>query len=258
MLNSKKMTIVEYNAQLAKCMEREKVAKTEIAKLEKEIAGLKSQLSDLDNQIASMKEEIYRLLGYNQEQIDAFVQELQNIRNQINGLLQLSLEELYGRLDEVAKIGKRLKEMAADKRARLPDVAKLLKEVQALYEQLQAKAAQAKPKIETYTVAKGDYLWKIAKKPNIYSDPYQWMRIYSFNREDIKNPNLIFAKQILKIHRQVEKGQYLVKKGDFLRKISGLPEVYNDPFQWKKLYERNSTIISDPNLIYPHTVLYVP
>ena len=253
-----RMTIEDYNRELAKCNERERVARAEIASLEKEIADLRAQLSELDDQIAAMKEEIYRLLGYNQRQIDAFKNELESLRQQIMGLLRLSLEELYDRLDEVERLGGRLEEMAADRRARLPEVAELLRRVQRLFDQLKEKADRAKPKIETYTVIRGDYLWRIAGKPNIYADPYQWMRIYSFNRNEIKNPNLIFPNQIFKIHRVVERGQYLVKRGDFLRMIAGLPAVYNDPFQWKKIYEANNTIIMDPNLIYPHTVLFVP
>ena len=253
-----RMRIEDYNIELAKWMERERVAKVEIAKLEKEITDLRAQLSDLDNQIAAMRQEIYRLLGYNQRQIDAFNSELERLRQQITGLLRLSLEELYDRLDEVETIGKRLEEMAADKRAKLPEIAAQLREIQNSLERLKARAAQAKPKIETYTVIRGDYLWKIAGKPNIYADPYQWMRIYSFNREEIRNPDLIFPAQIFKIHKVVERGQYLVNRGDFLRKIAGLPEVYNDPFQWKKIYEANNSIIDDPNLIYPHTVLFIP
>ena len=253
-----RMRIEDYNIELAKWMERERVAKAEIAKLEREIADLRSQLNDLDNQIAAMRQEIYRLLGYNQRQIDAFQSELERLRQQITGLLRLSLEELYDRLDEVEAIEERLGEMAADRRARLPEIAAQLREVQGLLGRLRARAAQAKPKIELYTVIRGDYLWKIAGKPNIYADPYQWMRIYSFNRDEIRNPDLIFPDQIFRIHKVVERGQYLVNRGDFLSKIAGIPEVYNDPFQWKRIYEANNTIIENPDLIYPHTVLFVP
>jgi len=253
-----RMRIEDYNIELAKWMERERVAKAEIAKLEREIADLRSQLNDLDNQIAAMRQEIYRLLGYNQRQIDAFQSELERLRQQITGLLRLSLEELYDRLDEVEQIEERLGEMAADRRARLPEIAAQLREVQGLLGRLRARAAQAKPRIELYTVIRGDYLWKIAGKPNIYADPYQWMRIYSFNRDEIRNPDLIFPDQIFRIHKVVERGQYLVNRGDFLSKIAGIPEVYNDPFQWKRIYEANNTIITDPDLIYPHTVLFVP
>jgi len=253
-----RMRIEDYNIELAKWMERERIAKAEIAKLEGEIADLRSQLNDLDNQIAAMRLEIYRLLGYNQRQIDAFQSELERLSQQISGLLRLSLEELYDRLDEVEAIESRLGEMAADRRARLPEIAVQLREVQGLLERLKARAAQAKPKIEIYTVIRGDYLWKIAGMPNIYADPYQWMRIYSFNRDEIRNPDLIFPDQIFRIHKVVERGQYLVNRGDFLSKIAGIPEIYNDPFQWKRIYEANNSIIVDPDLIYPHTVLFIP
>ncbi|MCK4965794.1 LysM peptidoglycan-binding domain-containing protein [bacterium] len=252
------MTLEEYNQALVKCKENQRALKADIAKLEEEIKDLESELSELDDKIAYTKREIYRLVGYDQSGIDAFVRELDTVKQQILGLMRLSSEELYEKLDEVEAIGKRLDEMKADKRAKLPDVAVKLREVLNLYDQLKEKARNAKPKIGRYTVLKGDYLWKISKKDEIYGDPYQWMRIYSFNRDGISNPDLIYPNQILMIHKVVEKGQYLVQKGDFLRKIAGMPSVYNDPYQWKKLYEGNKTIIADQNLIYPHTILFVP
>ncbi len=255
---AQKMTLEEYNQALAKCKENQRALKADIAKLEEEIKDLESELSELDDKIAYTKREIYRLVGYDQSGIDAFVRELDTVKQQILGLMRLSSEELYEKLDEVEAIGKRLDEMKADKRAKLPDVAVKLREVLNLYDQLKEKARNAKPKIGRYTVLKGDYLWKISKKDEIYGDPYQWMRIYSFNRDGISNPDLIYPNQILMIHKVVEKGQYLVQKGDFLRKIAGMPSVYNDPYQWKKLYEGNKTIIADQNLIYPHTILFVP
>lgn len=255
---AQKMTLEEYNQALVKCKENQRALKADIAKLEEEIKDLESKLSSLDDKIAYTKREIYRLVGYDQSGIDAFVRELDSVKQQILGLMRLSDEELYEKLDEVDAIGKRLDEMKTDKRAKLPDVAVKLNEVLNLYDQLKEKAKNAKPKVGMYTVIRGDYLWKISKKSEIYGDPYQWMRIYSFNRDEISNPDLIFPNQILKIHKVVEKGQYLVQKGDFLRKIAGMPSVYNDPYQWKKLYEGNKKIITDQNLIYPSTILFIP
>ena len=57
------------------------------------------------------------------------------------------------------------------------------------------------PKIEApekptkYVVKKGDSLWKIAGK--VYHNPLKWPRIYRANKEKIKNPNRIFANQVL-------------------------------------------------------------
>jgi nucleoid-associated protein YgaU len=56
-----------------------------------------------------------------------------------------------------------------------------------------------KPKFEERSVVKGDCLWKIAGDKNVYGDPYQWPLIYDANKDQIKNPNLIYPKQNLKI-----------------------------------------------------------
>jgi len=252
-----KMTKEQYRAELAQWQARERDAKAKLADCEKDCAALKTQLAELDKQVAALREEIYRLLGYTQEEIDAFQKELEQIRDQINGLLRLSPEELYQRLAEVDKIGARLEEMAKDKRAKLPDIARLLSEDMELYQKLKEAAARAKPNVEIYSVVKRDCLWNIAKKPEIYKDPFQWMRIYTFNREQIKNPDLIYPDQKFKIHRNIEKGQYLVKRGDSLKKIAGLSEVYSDPMQWKKIYEANRDVIKN-NRIYPWMVLVIP
>ncbi|CAN5538693.1 hypothetical protein BH23ACI1_BH23ACI1_23180 [soil metagenome] len=50
---------------------------------------------------------------------------------------------------------------------------------------------------QTYVVAKGDSLSKIAKQH--YGDANQWRRIYDANRDQISNPDLIHPGQNLKI-----------------------------------------------------------
>lgn len=47
----------------------------------------------------------------------------------------------------------------------------------------------------TYTVQKGDSLWKIAQQ--LYGDGNQWTVIYGQNAETIDNPDLIFPGQVL-------------------------------------------------------------
>lgn len=49
----------------------------------------------------------------------------------------------------------------------------------------------------TYTVAAGDYLWKIAQK--FYGTGFKWDVIYKANADTIKNPSLIYAGQVLVI-----------------------------------------------------------
>jgi len=53
-------------------------------------------------------------------------------------------------------------------------------------------------------------------------------------------------------------GRYTVKSGDYLYKIAADPIVYHDGSKWPLIYEANNDIISDPNLIYPGWVLFIP
>ena len=52
-------------------------------------------------------------------------------------------------------------------------------------------------KDRTHTVAKGDSLSKIAKQ--FYGDAKQWKKIFEANKDTIKNPDLIFPGQVIKI-----------------------------------------------------------
>ena len=53
--------------------------------------------------------------------------------------------------------------------------------------------------LSSYTVRRGDNLWDIAGKGNIYGDPFMWPLIYKQNRGAIEDPDLIFPDQILSI-----------------------------------------------------------
>ena len=59
------------------------------------------------------------------------------------------------------------------------------------------------PKIEktekptTYTVRKGDCLWRIAGR--VYGNPFKWPRIYKSNKDKIKSANKVYPGQVLTI-----------------------------------------------------------
>ena len=53
------------------------------------------------------------------------------------------------------------------------------------------------PSGRSYTVVKGDSLSKIAKQ--FYGDAQKWRKIYEANRDEIKNPDLIYPGQTFTI-----------------------------------------------------------
>ena len=53
------------------------------------------------------------------------------------------------------------------------------------------------PSGRSYTVVKGDSLSKIAK--HLYGDAQKWRTIYEANRDQIKNPDLIYPGQTFTI-----------------------------------------------------------
>ncbi len=66
----------------------------------------------------------------------------------------------------------------------------------ALQQQKPAKVAD-----DSYTVMRGDHLWGIAGKAQIYGNSYQWPLIYKANLDKIHDADLIHPDQVLTITR---------------------------------------------------------
>jgi len=252
----KEMTMEEYNAQMAEWAKREADAKAATVQVNEEIEALKKQITEVDGAIVSEWQEIYTLLGVDEAGVNEYRSQLNNFESEIDGLANLSPEELYKRRAEIDALEQKLNEFKQSKIALLSEMQDKLAMIEGKIAQLRASLPKAD--FDEYTVVKGDYLWKISGKADIYGDPYQWMRIYTYNREQIKNPDLIYAAQIFKIQRSCADNEYLVVKGDWLAKIAGKPEIYNNPTAWTKIFEANKDVITDKNLIYPHQVLILP
>ena len=62
-----------------------------------------------------------------------------------------------------------------------------------------ARGAMAAGRVSSYSVVRGDNLWNISGKDEVYADPYQWPLIYKTNRDKIKDADLIHPGQVLDI-----------------------------------------------------------
>jgi uncharacterized protein YPO0396 len=251
-----KMTMEVYNVKLAEYQTREADAKTELAKCNAETETLKQQISQTDGEIAQAWSEIYTLLDTDEAGVKEYRSALNNLESEVDALASLSPEELFKRRAEIDQLEQKLNEYKGSKIGLLSEMQDKLATIEGKIAQLRASLPKAD--FDEYTVIKGDYLWKIAGKSDIYDDPYQWMRIYTYNIDQIKDPDLINPDQIFKIQRSAADNEYLVVKGDWLAKIAGKPGIFNDPTKWTKLHEANKSFIKDQNLIYPHQVLIIP
>ena len=65
-------------------------------------------------------------------------------------------------------------------------------------------APHAPERYDTYVVQKGDSLWSIAKKPEVYGKATQWRRLFDANRDLLKSPDRLKAGMTLKIPRGEE------------------------------------------------------
>ena len=131
---------------------------------------------------------------------------------------------------------------------------------------------------KSYTVVKGDSLWKIAMAA--YGSGYNWSDIAKAN--NLKNPSQLKVGQVLSLPQvqsktvavapsataqpQVSKfnvgttseaitgANYTVIKGDNLWKIA--VRAYGDGFKWVEIARENKLV--HPNLIYSGNVLVLP
>ncbi len=76
----------------------------------------------------------------------------------------------------------------------------------------------------SYTVQKGDKLRIIAGRKEIYNDPYQWPLLYKANRDQIRDPHVLFVGQRLVVPRKVT-----IEEVRDARRQAGAPAPYDPP-----------------------------
>ncbi len=174
----------------------------EMNRLSAEKVSLTSELNSLKTEVANLKKmrdglqtyddcinDLYAMVGATKADVDNFRKQLADLTSKIDG-----------RQEPKADRQAELDAMKKNKISALPEF------FDQVHNQLQKKLDDwvEKPKELNYTVVKGDCLWNIAKKKEHYANPFAWPIIYKANRDQIKNPDLIFPKQIFKIPNLTE------------------------------------------------------
>jgi len=164
--------------------------------------------------------------------------------------LQKRYEKAKGELEKNKSMIEKLTEQLRDAEREYSKLTTKMDELNKELEELEAL-----PK--TWVLKFGECLWTVASYEEVYSDPLKWPRLWRGNKELIEDPDWVLADWEIKIPRDWPK-KHVVEQDEWLAKIAGYWEVYDDYRKWPILYEANKDKIKDPDLIFPNQVLVIP
>jgi acid stress-induced BolA-like protein IbaG/YrbA len=196
----------DWQAQMTGLTTQRDSLKTVLGRVDSDIVNLKTQLAGLDQQYQSETQKYLGMVGVTQSDMTAFDQALTALAGQIDNYNKMSDQDLCAHQAEVKAVGTQIDSVKASKPALAAEFYSRVQDLANGYAQLQTRIAncsQMAMEMKTYTVGtwarNRDCLWNISKKPKIYDDPWKWPKIYVANRDQIKNPDLIYPREVLKI-----------------------------------------------------------
>ena len=190
----REMTEEEWQAEMTRLGEKKTSLLNEIDALKSDIDNLEAQKFSLQSPEECI-DELYAMVG-------ATRQDVENFRGAVN--------ELDGKIRR--KEGPKKDRQADLDALKMNKISALPEFFQKVHVQMQ-KALDAwveKPLVISYKVVRGDHLWGIAKKKEHYGNAFAWPIIYKANRDQIKDPDLIYPNQVFKVPplSEEEKSKY--------------------------------------------------
>lgn len=180
---------------------------------EAEMKSYTNKKAALENEISALKSDIDNLKAMNVKDPEECIDELYQIvgatRNDVNNFRK-AVSELDGKIKrKEGPKADRQKDLNTLKMNKISALPEFFNKVHNLMQKDLDAWVEASKDIN-YTVKKGDHLWGIAKKPEHYGNGFAWPVIYKANRDQIKNPDLIYPNQNFKIPplTEEEKSKY--------------------------------------------------
>jgi nucleoid-associated protein YgaU len=176
----------------------------EVESLEADVVKLKAEDATLTQQIGTCQQELMALLGTTTAKEKEFAGYLDRIDTYLNDLAKSSNQDLFMRRAELDTVQSMINRAQGDKLSFLPENAHRIEEEQVRLDMLRDSVKKIMAQSEqVYTVgtwAKDrDCLWNIAKKPKVYDNAFLWPKIWEENRDQIKNPDIIYPGEKLRI-----------------------------------------------------------
>lgn len=200
---SQEMSKEEWQRQIAEMTTKRDSLKTVLTGLQNDNANLKKQDEDKAAQTKKLSDELASLIGSQEAPFTAMLDKIDNL---INELSKLSNQDLWARRADVDTAQSWLDGAKQNALSSIDKFAQRIQDDQAKLDALKKTiqtTMEAAKAGQTYTVGTWardrDCLWNIAKKPKIYDNAFLWPKIWQGNRDQIKNPDLIYRGQKLKI-----------------------------------------------------------
>lgn len=113
---------------------------------------------------------------------------------------------------------------------------------------------------DRYTVVKGDTLWEVSAR--FLKDPWKWPEVWGFNREQIKNPHLIYPGDTVVLVRGPQ--PQLVLERDALETVKLSPQARAEPIEEKAAaipsipYEAIASLLNEGGLVHDDELARAP
>ncbi|MFO7809786.1 MAG: LysM peptidoglycan-binding domain-containing protein [Candidatus Delongbacteria bacterium] len=175
----------EYLPRLQKAQEEIEKLEADISEEESEIASTENKISETESKIEQIWDDIYTMLETDEAGVDGFRKKLEDLDNDIRSFGALPSEELYRRRAELDQFEEELNSLSAQKVSALTE---FVNKIQRIDQRIKSvRSSIVVPYVTSYVVKKGDNLWKISGKKDIYDDPFKWTDIYKANQQTISS-----------------------------------------------------------------------
>eukprot|EP01107_Rhizomastix_libera_P006065 TRINITY_DN20176_c0_g1_i1.p1 TRINITY_DN20176_c0_g1~~TRINITY_DN20176_c0_g1_i1.p1 ORF type:complete len:272 (+),score=12.05 TRINITY_DN20176_c0_g1_i1:386-1201(+) len=144
------------------------------------------------------REEIKKLLGASDADFEAFRQKIGVLEGKVREMKRLSDDQLADKTDDIKALENEVNALRANKLSCIEEfynkIIALAREVKGLYREKKISGY----KVGTWAEDR-DCLWNISGKVEIYGDPFQWPKLWEANKDIVRNPDVIFPGQLLKV-----------------------------------------------------------
>jgi nucleoid-associated protein YgaU len=173
-------------------------------------------------------------------------------------------KQLAGELERLQTGSENAKNQVAQNKADIERLTTELREARMRYSRLNVEVDEYSKQLEQlealpkeWTLKFGECLWTLASYEEIYGDPLKWTRIWRSNYDLIEDPDWVLAGWTLDIPRHWPR-DHVVIQDEWLSKIAGYWEIYDDYRKWPIIYEANKDKINNPDLIFPEQYFVIP